>query len=283
MLNTKPEIIIGKIDYTNVWPIFHFFERQELGNSVKIISQVPTQLNAAMAKGEIDIGPISSFAYAEHFEKYLLFPDLSVSSYGKVNSIFLFHKKPLQELHKSKIALPTTSATSINLLKIILTRFYSAQPEYFYTSPILEDMLEVADAALLIGDDAIRAAWQPYLPYFVTDLGELWTRLTGKGMCFAVWAVRKQTVEENPTQVHRIFKAFELSKQHGLNHLEPIILAAQKRLGGDFDTWYEYFTQLCYDFGESEKSGLELYFQYALELGLLNQKIPLIVWTNKVE
>lgn len=283
MLNTKSKIIIGKIDYTNVWPIFYYFEKQDLGDIIKVISQVPTQLNAAMARGDIDIGPISSFAYAEHFDKYLLFPNLSVSSYGKVNSIFLFHKKPLHELHKCRIALPTTSATSINLLKIIMTKFYSAQPEYFYTSPILEHMMEEAEAALLIGDDAIRAAWLPTSPYFITDLGELWTSLTGKGMSFAVWAVRKHTAEENPALVQRIFKAFEHSKQQGLGNLEPIIADAQKSLGGHFETWYEYFTQLCYDFGELERSGLELYFHYALELGLLNQKIPLNVWTNKVE
>jgi len=75
----------------------------------KIITEVPTKLNEGMKSGDIDISPISSFSYAESFDQYMLLPDLSVSSYGKVNSIYLFHKKSIEEIKFGKIALPTTS------------------------------------------------------------------------------------------------------------------------------------------------------------------------------
>ncbi len=85
-------IRIGKINYTNVWPIYHFFPHERFGSSLEWIEQVPTGLNRAMMNGEVDMGAFSSFAYAQNYERYELFPNLSVSALGSVHSILLFHK-----------------------------------------------------------------------------------------------------------------------------------------------------------------------------------------------
>jgi chorismate dehydratase len=122
MNNQDNRIRIGRINYTNVWPIYYYFPDLVPKDEFEIIHQVPTGLNKAMAAGEVDMGPISSFAYGESFEQYMLYPDLSVSAFGTVNSLLLFHKKPLSELANGSIMLPTTSATTVNLLKIILQR-----------------------------------------------------------------------------------------------------------------------------------------------------------------
>jgi len=79
---------IGSITYTNTWPITHFFGKDNFDKEIEIIPQVPSQLNRQMAEGLIDIGPISSFSYAENADKYFLLPNLSVSAYGKVGSAF---------------------------------------------------------------------------------------------------------------------------------------------------------------------------------------------------
>ena len=256
-------IRIGEINYTNVWPIFYHFDVHEIGEQVELISQVPTQLNKAMASGNIDMGPISSFAYAESFDQYVLFPDLSVSAYGKVNSIFLFHKKPLQELKFGRIALPTTSATSVNLLKILMTKYLEGAPEYFYASPSLDDMMMEADAALLIGDDAIKA-YLKKTPYQITDLGELWTSYTGQWMSFAVWAVREEAVARYPELVEKVFLAFQQSKQKGLSSPDGMIRKAQEKNGGTYDYWYDYFLNLCYDFGGLQTNGLTIILSICL-------------------
>ncbi|MEB3103825.1 menaquinone biosynthesis protein [Ferviditalea candida] len=271
---------IGEIDYTNVWPIFYYFPIEHLEGSVELVRQVPTELNRAIASGEVDMGPISSFAYGENFADYMLFPDLSVSSFGKVNSILLFYQKPFERLLQGRIALPTTSATSVNLLKIILNKFYQGAPAYFYAKPSLQTMLADADGALLIGDDAIRANWANK-DYDVLDLGEMWNRLTGHWMSFAVWAIRKDTVERHPGMVGRVFDAFLESKQKGLKHPKDMILAAQKNIGGTYSYWEHYFANLCYDFGTDQWQGLSLYYQYACELGLLRQEVPIRIWNHK--
>lgn len=272
-------IRIGRIDFTNVWPLFYYFPFSSFGSELEVIQQVPSQLNRAMAKGEIDIGPISSFAYGENFEHYMLFPHMSVSAFGHVKSILLFHRKPLEELGKATIALPTTSATSVHLLKIILTKFYGLEPNYLYAAPELEPMMKSADAALLIGDHAIRASWEDN-GYLVTDLAQEWTRLTGQWMSFAVCAIRKQTVEQQPEKVQRIYEAFLESKRKSLADLKGLVEDAQALIGGTESYWQHYFSTLSYEFGPKQQAGLKLYYQYAAELGFLDREVALHIWND---
>lgn len=276
---TYQPIRIGRIDYTNVWPVFYHFPEARFEGRVKLIKQVPAELNRGMAEGSVDMGPISSFAYGEHADEYVLLPDLSVSAWGKVNSILLFHRKPLEEVARGKVALVNTSATSVNLLKIVLETYYGGKPEYFSCSPKLDEMMEQADGALLIGDDAIRASWNDR-GYRVTDLGEEWNRLTGKWMSFAVWAVREEALRRSPDLVEEIFRSFVESKRKGLADPSGMISLAVGTVGGDEGYWRHYFGQLNYDFGRPQWEGLSLYYRQAYELGLLKQAPPIRIWSE---
>lgn len=277
-----PKIRIGRINYTNVWPIYYYFPELINSADVDIIEQVPTSLNQAMAEGRIDMGPISSFSYGQFFEDYMLFPDLSVSSYGEVNSILLFHDKPLREIVNGKIILPTTSATSVNLLKIILEKFYDGKPTYEYAKPSLDQMMEGADAALLIGDDAIKESWRNQT-YMITDLGQEWAKWTGKWMSFAVWAIRKETIRKYPELVASIYEAFKASKEKAHREPQNMIVEAQATVGGTSEFWNHYFHTLCYDFAAEQWEGLNSYYQYCYELGFLPKQVQLDIWEeNKV-
>lgn len=260
-------IRVGEIAFTNILPIYHHFD--DAGIEVEWISQVPSQLNRGMAKGEIDMGPISSFAYAEQYPKYVLMPDLSVSSHGPVGSIFLFTRDAeLKDLRQAKIALPSTSATSVALLRILIEHFEGGKPEYVTMSPSLEKMMAEADAALLIGDDALLAAWNNP-GYRALDLGQEWYNRTGLSMVFAVWAVRREIAAERPQELKEIYDRFMESKERGRIEMGPVISKAQQRLGGSTVTWEDYYRKLIYDFGPDQQKGLETYYHYAAKLGLL--------------
>lgn len=280
-MTDKKRIRIGRIDYTNVWPAFYYFSESAVSKQVDMVFEVPSGLNRGMAEGSIDIAPISSFAYAQQQDDLMLLPQLSVSAYGGVKSILLFHKKPLQALKNAYIALPHTSATSVHLLKIILRYCFQAEPDYFYEQPDLEHMLEKSEAALLIGDDAIRSAWKYEGVYEVTDLGELWRKWTGEWMSFAVWAVRRQTALSQPELVEQIHQAFIQSKQKSLSDLHPLADTAAIKLGGSKAYWIDYFQNLSYDFTSRQKQGLELYYHYATEMGWLDKPVDIQMWTNK--
>lgn len=266
-------IRIGEISYTNVLPIFYYFDSNDL--PIEWIHHVPATLNQAMSQDEIDLGAISSFAFAEHADRYLLLPNLSVSAHGPVGSIFLFTKgKALDELDEVSIALTNTSASSVNLLRVILEKFIGVKPRYYVMEPNLDKMMAEADAALLIGDDAIRAAWSKP-DYQVYDLGELWYQQTGLPMVFAVWAVRKEAALENPDLLAEIYDRFIGSKERGKQEPLAIIKEAQRKVGGEVPYWNQYFAGLSHDLGERELEGLQTFYRYASELGALPKEISI--------
>ncbi|MBJ6363528.1 menaquinone biosynthetic enzyme MqnA/MqnD family protein [Paenibacillus sp. GCM10012307] len=275
-METSRPFRLGRIDYANAWPIFHYFG--DMGG-VEVVSELPSSLNQALFAEELDMSAISSFSYAQNADNYLILPDLSVSSPRRVNSILLFLKKPLEHVLRGKIAVTNTSATSVNLLKMIMKRYYEASPAYVTQPPSLEAMLADSDAALLIGDHAIKASWENSR-YEVLDLGELWRNWTGYGMTFALVAVRKSAALAAPATLARVYQALWESKQRSLVNLEPLVRKACTLIGGTADYWYRYFTELNYDFGPAQQAGLQLYFNLANELELLPHKVEMEYWTN---
>lgn len=266
-------IRIGKIAYTNVLPIYHFFEDREL--PIEWIHQIPSKLNQKMLEGLIDIGPISAYAYGKNASKYFLIPDISISARGAVRSIFLFSRTPvLSELDGAKIALTTSSATSIHLLRIILEHFEGIQPDYCSLPPDLNQMMQQADAALLIGDDAIKASFQDH-GYYAFDLGYEWYLRTNLNMTYAVWTIRREVVEDRKPEIVPILQAFLSAKEKGTQNLQPVIQVAKGRLGGSESFWKEYFSGLCYDFKDKELSGLKKYYALCRKLGLLQSEVDI--------
>lgn len=274
MSATTSTLRIGRIDYTNAWPLFYYFQPTDLQSNIEIISSLPSQLNQLLATRKLDISPISAYAYGVSRNEYALLPNLSVSAYGCVNSILLFLKKPLQVALQGTIALTTSSATSTHLLKIIATKFYHTQPTYLPMDPDLEQMMKHADATLLIGDHAIQAYWHN-TKYEVLDVGQLWQQWTGKWMTFAVWAVHKDVLIQHETDIKRITEAFAMSKHKSRQQLHSLIQHAIALIGGTSEYWRHYFSTLHYDFGQPQQEGLQLYFQYAYELGLLDHPVSL--------
>src|SRR5215204_7669049 len=148
-------------------PLFH-----SLDADVDEVVGVPTELNRRLLAGEIDVAPISSIEYARNAGRLRLLPRLCVGSEGAVDSIQLVSRKPLEQVRS--IAVTPESATSVVLTRVLL-------PEADHV-PAGEE----ADATLLIGDAALKSAFEDPTPHY--DLGRLWLERTGLPMVFAVWA-----------------------------------------------------------------------------------------------
>ena len=160
-------IRLGRISYANMAPVFFRVDAE-----YEEITGVPTELNRRLIAGEIDTAPISSIEYARHADSLLLLPRLCVSSEGAVDSIQLISRLPLDAI--STVAVTPESATSVVLTKVLL-------PAATHV-PLGEE----ADAKLLIGDAALKSAFEDPTPHH--DLGRLWLERTGLPMVFAVWA-----------------------------------------------------------------------------------------------
>lgn len=272
----KDRLKIGKISYTNVFPLYEKLDLSDLW--VEEIRAVPAQLNGQLQAGRIQMSSISSFAYAENWREYLLLPDISVSARDAVGSIYLFTKgESLAELNNKKIAVTNQSASSTNLLRVLLEKYEGVRPVYLPMEPNLDQMLQEADAALLIGDAAITANWsQIATKCKVFDLGEEWHRTTGESMTYAVWAVREEAVTPYLETLQQVVDRVVTAKQVGLSSLDQVIPKAQARLGGETPFWREYYLEkLHYDFSDLEARGLARYFQDLRELQILTDEVPI--------
>ncbi len=274
-MRLKPRV--GHIQFINCFPLYYGLIEKKFLLEVDLIKGYPSDLNRMLKDNILDLAPIPSIAYARNYRDYVLMPDISVSCDGMVKSIYLFSKLPINELHNRKIALTNISATSQALLRIIMAGYYNIIPEYFASAPELGAMLLEADAALLIGDDALRAKYKYNDDdrLYVYDLGQVWKEYTGLPMVFAVWAIRREYAENNLDQIKIIKDAFVDSIQYSLDNIRAV--SAKAAQWEEFSTDYlvEYYASLRFDFDKSKQQGLWEYYKQAQNLGLIEEVPPL--------
>jgi chorismate dehydratase len=239
---------LGRIGYVNMAPVFY-----RLDYEVQEVVGVPTELNRMLLDGEVDVAPISSIAYARNAEQLRLLPRLCVSSEGAVDSIQLVTKLPLALVRS--VAVTPESATSVVLTKVLLP-----QAEHV-------GLDEPADARLLIGDEALRSAFEDPTPHY--DLGKLWLERTGLPMVFAVWAAADQLADELAALEHALVASVKRARS------EPELLAyeASERYGYPPGFLARYFEKLRYSFGPRERAGFYTFLEMARDAGEL-ESVP---------
>jgi chorismate dehydratase len=238
-------IRLGRISYVNMAPVFH-----RLVAEVEEITGVPTELNAKLLDGQLDIAPISSIEYARHASSLRILPRMCVSSEGAVDSIQLVSRVPFPQIRS--IAVTPESATSVVLAKVLLPH-----AEHL---PLEE---KGADAKLLIGDAALRSAFEDPTPHY--DLGKLWLDKTGLPMVFAVWAAPEPVVDG----LVELQEALVASVRLARSEPERLAYEASERYGYPAGFLARYFEKLRYSFGPRERAGLYTFLEMARDVGEL--------------
>jgi chorismate dehydratase len=238
-------IRLGRISYVNMAPVFF-----RLDADVDEVPGVPTELNACLLAGEIDLAPISSIEYGRNAGRLRILPRLCVSSEGAVDSIQLVSRLPLEEVRS--VAVTPESATSVVLTKVLL-------PDAEHV-PLGEE----AEAKLLIGDAALQSAFEDPTPHY--DLGRLWLERTGLPMVFAVWACP----DPPPDGIGALEDALVASVRAARAEPERLAFEASKRYGYPAGFLARYFEKLRYRFGPRERAGLVTFFEMARDVGELD-------------
>ena len=268
---------VGHIQFINCFPLFYGLIEKKFLLEIDLIKGNPTDLNRMLRQNLLDLAPVPSIAYARSYQDYVLMPDISISADGEVKSIYLFSKLPIEDLHQKKIALTNISATSKALLRIIMSRFYKVVPEYFNSAPELRAMLMEADAALLIGDDALRARYKNEDRLHIYDLGQVWKEFTGLPMVFAVWAIRKEWAVNHMEELRMIRQTFVDSIQFSLDNIEDVARKASQWEDFGADYLVDYFRHLSFDFDQRKQDGLLEYYKQAENQGIIDEVPPLQV------
>jgi chorismate dehydratase len=272
----KPKV--GHIEFLNCLPLYYGLIKKHALLDIELVKGTPTELNRLLLQGALDISPISSIEYARNSDKLILFPDFTVSSDGEVKSILLMSIYPLEELNGKKVALTSTSSTSQTLLKIILKFGYNIEPDYIVMPPNLCDMFTEADAALLIGDIALKCFINSK-EFYIYDLGREWKKLTNKKMVYAVWAINKDFLKINKDLVKYTFEIFKKSMEYSKKHIFEIAEYATRWEPFSREFLFDYFRSLHFGFDESYQDGLLHFYKLAKEVNDLNV-IPKLEFVN---
>ncbi|WBB65450.1 menaquinone biosynthesis protein [Micromonospora sp. WMMD812] len=259
---------VGHIQFLNCLPLYWGLMRSGALIDVDLHKDTPDRLNSALVAGDLDIGPISQVEYLRHADELLLLPDIAVGSDGPVLSVNIVSTRPLAELDGARVALGSTSRTGVLLAQLLLGERYGVRPDYFRCPPELSQMLLEADAAVVIGDPALRALYEaPRRGLEVTDLGQAWRDWTGLPMVFAVWAVRRDFAAAHPGVVKEVQEAFLRSRDLSLAELDQVAEAGARWEPFDAATLATYFRTLDFSLGERQVAGLREFARRAAALG----------------
>jgi chorismate dehydratase len=248
---------VGHIQFLNCLPIYWGLVHSGALLDVELTKDTPDRLNDMLVAGKLDIGPISLVEYLRNADELVLLPDLAVGSDGPVLSVNLVSQVPLPDLDGRRVALGSTSRTSVLLARMWLAEVHGVRPDYFSCPPDLTTMLLEADAAVLIGDAALRATYDaPRRGLSVYDLGQVWRDWTGLPMVFAVWAARRDYAEANPGLVKDVHAAFVRGRDDALAHVDEVASQAARWEIFDAATLATYFRTLDFSLGPRQLDGL---------------------------
>jgi len=285
---------ISIVQYLNTAPLVRGFTHGPLRGKHQLSFTVPSQCAEALRSGEVDIAIIPAIEF-QRIDGLVVLPSLSIASKKSVRSLLLVSKKPIHDVRR--IALDRSSRSTQALVRILCAKRWHIAPEFFEADPDLPSMLRDADAALLIGDPALRLALDSEAaaksdgsgesifpaelaglpvssPLFLYDMVEKWHALTGFPAVLALWAARPAAVTA------AVIRDFQDSLAFGMQHLADISAEASRELNLPADKIARYLGEnIDYTLDGENLRGLQRYYDLAAELGLIPQARPLQIAT----
>lgn len=250
----KPRVCA--VSYLNTIPLVWGAMHGPQQGKIDLTFAIPSVCADRVAEGTADVG-ILPVIEVERLGLTTV-PGIGIAFREAVRTILLISKVPYEKI--ATLAVDSGSRTSVQLARIILQRGYGATPTLFRHEPDLVKMLAYADAALVIGDAALRID-PPALEHRCLDLGKEWVSMTGLPFATAMWAGPKEAVTPELT------KLLHGSYQCGLQNLDAIIRGEAERRG--FPEWLvrQYLTRnIVFQLGGAEMEGIRTYLQYVKEL-----------------
>jgi chorismate dehydratase len=260
---TGDRLRLGHIIYSNCFPVHARLLDRGAPSWIEVVEGVPGRLNGLLERGEIDVAPCSSIEFARNAERYRVLPDLVIGSRGPVRSIVFATTRPPRALDDALVAVPTASATSVVLLKVLLRLRWGVSARFRWFDQAAEDPFAAgADAALFIGDVALRQELYPQVPLRF-DLGEEWWAHTGLPFAFAVW----QAGGGSESALRRLHAELLESRAYGAANRTELAARWAAHFGFTPEFLDAYWAGLSYELDDTMLQGLATFYRLAAEIG----------------
>lgn len=277
---------VSVVEYLNTAPLVWGFTNGPLAGRYELSFAVPSQCAEQLRGGEVDLGIIPAIEY-QRMDGMAVLPDMAVAAKDAVRSILVVSRCPIERARR--LALDASSRSSQALVRILCAERWGIQPEFVSAPPDPAAMLREADAALVIGDPALRLdvqleqlAAKPrngeyccggdpsqwpiagLASVYLYDVASEWRALTGLPCVLAVWAGRREVITP------QVVADFAASKEYGLAHIHEIAEAAAEKLDLPAAQLESYLRKnIDFKLDAENRAGLELYFRKARQLGLI--------------
>ncbi len=238
---------ISIVEYLNTAPLVWGFTEGPLAGKYDLSFAVPSLCAESLRRGQSDIGIIPAIEY-QRMEGVVALPGMAIAAKREVRSLLVVAKRPI-EMAK-RVALDTSSRSTAVLVRLLAAEYWKISPEFVDAAPDPSEMLKNADAALVIGDPALRISLKmdalsgktpagdqqccqgdpDELPVpgfetlFVYDVAHQWCEMTGKPCVLAIWVGRPEVFTPE------VIADFEASKRYGLDRVREISEAASVKL-----------------------------------------------------
>lgn len=260
---------IGRIQYANCTPIFQTLQKHFPDDKYEYVHGVPSALNTLLHEKSLHVCPSSSIEYARHPDNYLILPDISISSKGAVKSVLLFSTVPIEDLDGSEILLSSESATSVNLLKIILSQHIGCNCTYQTATKQHSCSNNTQPAFLLIGDNALKTSLTQTSCH-VYDLGELWNSWTGLPFVFALWICTVSAFENHWQELCKLNQNLKIAKIIASNEYDEIAELSPDKIWMGKERLVEYWqNNISYELSEEHIQGLQLFYEKSFQQDLI--------------
>jgi chorismate dehydratase len=256
-------IRLGHIEYSNCFPVHALLVDRPPPPDVELVRGTPAGLNAALELGAIDVAPCSSIEFARH-PHYRVLPDFAIASDGPVRSILLESSSPPESLDGVTVGVPTASATSVVLLRLLLELRYGVRVQLrWFDQATTDPFADGAAAALWIGDRALARPGRTARR--LLDLGEAWSAWTGLPFVYAVWQTNLPATRD--AELQRLYALLHASHAYFLAHAPALANRHADEFGIAADRLLVYWRSLRYTLDERAERGLLHFFALAARLG----------------
>ena len=264
----KSRLRVGAVSFLNTKPLIYPLLKKDIQTDIALNLDTPSRVATRLNHRELDVGliPIIEYFRADPSRtNYCILPDISIASNGGVQSIQLFSRVPVHEIRR--IALDTSSRSSVALLKVLLVEKYGISPAFTTCAPTVNPSKVLQnrqyppfEAVLLIGDPALRHLGTTE---YSVDLGEAWSKLTGLPFVYACWVAREDASLGDLPQV------LLQSKAQGIAQIPEIAQIEARKLRIPETICLDYLqNRIKYDLDESAISGIELFYKFAVKNNL---------------
>jgi len=270
---------ISGVQYLNTAPLVWGFTHGPLAGKYDLTFTLPSQCAEQLARGEADVAIIPAIE-CQRIPGLVVLPGMAIASKHAVRSLLVVSRVPIEEA--LRLALDTSSRTTAAMVRLLVAGWWSrrgARISFSSAPPDLDAMLAECDAALIIGDPALRLAerhdagaplWSRKTPLYLYDVISEWRAWTGRPGVLALWAARRDVVTPE------LLADFQASKEYGLVHIPEIAANAAATLGLPQAHLEDYLREnIDYSLDEENRAGLELFFEKAAAAGIVPLARPL--------